>query len=437
MANASNLSRFRWITVIGVSVFLLVFEYIRHVQFPQLLHSLPIYLLSVAAVGISLLLFNEWVFRSLQKSQTTLLHQMETNTRLQDELKEQANRLNTIIESSGNAVITMDREGRILSWNRAAEAIYGWRKNDVIGKRYQMVPPELQEETKKMIQRLLAGETIYNCETVRLRENGERIPVLLTASPICDAAGSVTGFLGISTDLRERKQLEQAIVQQQRMLATLEERDRLARELHDGLGQVLGFMNTQSQAIRELLLRGDEASALACLKELTEVAQDAHADVRDYILSLKSDTRRESLLVDLRAYLDRYGRLTGIKTRLNISEALGSVSFSPEVEMQLMRIIQEALTNARKHAHAKNMVVSIQPDEQGLVVNMVDDGAGFDMQQFDQDDGRHFGMRIMRERAATCGCRIDIHSEQGKGTQVSVTVPSSKLQQKQPSLTQD
>lgn len=420
-----SLQRLKWLTAIVVSVFLVIFEYVRHVQFPQLLHNWSAYLVSVGIVFILLWLGNEFVFRAVRQMQLDLLRRNDENARLNAELVQQANYLNTVIDSSGNAIITLDKEGKILSWNRAAEDIYGWRKDETIGRRFPMVPPSMRDEAVEIMGRIWAGETLRNFETKRLRADGTVIPVLLTASPVRDASGDIVSVIGISTDLRDRKRLEDDLMTQQRVLATLQERERLARELHDGLGQVLGFVNTQSQAVREFLARGQADAAQACLKEMTDVARDAHADVREYILSLKTHPAGAQPFVPaLREYLARFGQSAGIQVELAAEAGLDHRRFDPAVEAQLMRIVQEALTNARKHAQARKITVGFEAANGVLHVSVEDDGRGFETADAPGEAGNHFGLRIMRDRAADVGGRVQVTSAPGRGTQVLIDMPA-------------
>lgn len=398
-----SLNRLKLAIVLPVAAFLIAFEYIRHVLFPQLLHNWPAYLISVATVAVVLLVVNEWVFGKLRDMQ--------------------AGMLDAVLDSSGNSIIIADRAGTIEQWSRAAAEIYGWSRAEVIGRNMPMVPNDRRAEAKQLVERLWSGETVRNIETQRLTKSGEVIPVLLTASPIRDEKGDVVRVLGISTDLREHKRLEQELVRQQTALAAFQERDRLARELHDGLGQVLGFVNTQSQAIREMLARGQTDAAVACLRELTEVAQDAHADVREYILSLKTDAPRGPFVPELRNYLARFSLSTGIRAELVADAALGDDPFDAPVHAQLLRIIQEALTNARKHARATRVTVSVTARDGRATVEVADDGAGFDASRALGDHGRHFGLRIMRDRASDVGGTVEVRSGLGEGTRVTATVP--------------
>ncbi len=340
---------------------------------------------------------------------------------------QQASYLNTLIESSGNAIITVDREGTVLSWNQAAETIYGWSRDEAIGQNIPMVPPRLREEARVWVNRMWAGETMHNVETVRLRKNGEEIPVMVTVSPIRDVDGKIVRGLGISTDLRDRKRLEQELLQQQGALAALQERERLARELHDSLGQILGYVNTQSQAVREVLARGQTEVADTYLKELVQVAQDGHADVREYIVSLQTNASREQRFIPtLRDYLRRFSQNSGIRVELIARDESGEVELDPDVAAQLLRIVQEALTNVRKHAAAQRVKIDFQVNGDSAQVEIADDGKGFDPAQPSANDGWHFGQRIMRERAEEIGGSIQVQSLPGQGTTVTVNVPRTK-----------
>lgn len=407
-----KLKTLKWLVAILVIVFLLVFEYVRHFVWPKFLHNIPAYIASLAFVFAILLVFNQNVFSMLEKMQASLA--------------QQSNHLNTLIESSGNAIIATDLQGKILSWNRGAEIIYGWTKEEAIGQVLPMVPPQLREESRELIDSLLLKkEPLYNFETLRLRKNGELIPVMVTVSPILDVGGNPARFLGISTDMRDRKRLEQELLRQQRALAVLQERERLARELHDSLGQILGYVNTQSQAIRELLSRRQTAMADTYLKRLIEVAQDAHADVREYILSLQTKPSPDQKFIPvLRGYLERFSQSNGIGTELIAPNELDDIEFDPAVETQLMRIVQEALTNVRKHSQAQHAKISFQMNGGMIQIQVTDDGTGFDPTQFTIDDGRHFGQRIMQERAAEIGGKVEVKSLPGQGTLVSVLVPA-------------
>lgn len=347
------------------------------------------------------------------------------NARLHAQVERQASYLNALIESSGNAIITVSTGGEIVSWNQAAEQIYGWSVEEAIGSVLPMVPDPLREEAFRIAKHVVqSGETVHNFETERRRKNGELIPVMVTVSPVRDGSGAINSILGISTDMREKKRLEHELLQQQKALAAVKERERLARELHDGLGQVLGYVNTQSQAVRELLAQGQKAEVDAHLKRLTEVAQNAHADIREYILGLRATGASEQgFLPALREYLRRFNQYHEIQTRLTVCDEMQEITLGPNVEAQLMRMIQEALTNVRKHAETQDIKIDISLCGDGLAVVVEDAGRGFDPAQVSVQGGRHLGLRLMRERAAEIGASVEVESQPGHGTKVTIQVP--------------
>ncbi len=181
---------------------------------------------------------------------------------------------------------------------------------------------------------------------------------MLQLSTLRHRGGFRLGYLVVMNDVTERKQEEERMLEHQRALATLRERDRLARELHDSLGQVLGFAKMQAQAARELLARGDAPQTDALLARLVSVAQDAHADVREFLLGARTDGAADlDFLPALEDYLHRFQATTGIATTLEASPSLVGRVLEPMAGTQLLRILQETLTNVRKHARARSVHV--------------------------------------------------------------------------------
>lgn len=216
-------------------------------------------------------------------------------------------------------------------------------------------------------------------------------------------------------------------MEQQKSLAVFEERDRLARELHDSLGQVLGYVNAQAQAVRTLLTQGDTGRADSYLARLVAVTQDAHADVREFILNMKSPARLAGGLIPaLESSVRRFQQLYGITAQLVLPEGVDGNLISAEAEVQLLRIVQEALANVRKHARAGRAKVTLALREDYLLVAVEDDGRGFDPARLPDHLDHSFGLRIMNERAVEVGGRLSVQSIPGMGTKVTVQVPLEK-----------
>ncbi|HQV69566.1 MAG TPA: PAS domain-containing sensor histidine kinase [Thermoflexales bacterium] len=405
-----KLNHLKWLTIGLVMAYLITFEYIRHFVWPELLHQPVFYVASLAVFFFIIVGFNTVIFSMM--------------ARLQRDLIQKTAYLDLLVESSGNPIIATDKIGAITGWNKAAENIYGWPKDEALGKVLPMIPDPLRPQAHELIKRIWNGETISNMEMQRLRKDGVIIPVLVTASPIRDADGNIIGTVGVSTDLSDKKRLEQELQKQQQATAVLQERERMARELHDDLGQILGYVSTQSQAARALLADGHKNQADAYMKRLTEVAQDAHADVRDYILGLRTNISPERrLLPTLRGYVTRFGQNNDILASVETAPAAEMALLNPEMESQLLRIVQEALTNVRKHAAAKKVAVRVDMAGSDILIDVIDDGQGFDKARLANGDGRRFGQSIMRERAAEIGGTVTVKSAPGQGTHLTISAP--------------
>ena len=219
---------------------------------------------------------------------------------------------------------------------------------------------------------------------------------------------------------------------QKRRLAVLEERQRIGRELHDDIGQVIGYVSVQSQAALNRLRQNQTTQAEATIQQLIRVAQDAHTDIRQYILGIRSGETdsHEDFLSVLKAHLQSVDELYGLQVKLSLPSNWEEPPFTHETETQLLRIIQESLNNARKHAQTDQ--ASILFLEVGDTVQMIvaDEGAGFDLDLSTAaaknealESSAHFGLTIMQERAESFGGSLEIRSAVGAGTQIIVQIP--------------
>ena len=207
-----------------------------------------------------------------------------------------------------------------------------------------------------------------------------------------------------------------------RQRAVLAERERIAREMHDSLAQVLGVTHLR---LRALDLREEVRGSPELAKELSELADishEAYQDVRESILGLKDSSKTDRGLEDnLRAYLAKYSQQCQIKTLLD-SDLDHELALSPRCEVQMIRVIQEALTNVRKHSGAKSAIVRITESDSSTTFVVQDDGHGFDQggSLLDRDG---YGLFTMRERMGLLGGSLTIDSAPGRGTRVIADVP--------------
>ncbi|HEX8170450.1 MAG TPA: GAF domain-containing sensor histidine kinase [Thermoanaerobaculia bacterium] len=204
-------------------------------------------------------------------------------------------------------------------------------------------------------------------------------------------------------------------------LAVAGERIRIAHEMHDGLAQVLGYVNTKVQAAEMYLRRDKTAEAGAQLRELASAARQAYTDVRESIVGLRSLPAADKSLCDvLRDYLQQWQEMSGVSTSLDVDS---SIDLRPSEELQLVRIVQEALTNVRKHARASQARVELRRRGERIIATVSDDGVGFNAAARTRGEFPQFGLTTMGERAAAIGATLAVDSAPGKGTTVRFELP--------------
>ncbi len=211
------------------------------------------------------------------------------------------------------------------------------------------------------------------------------------------------------------------LYEQVQSLAILEERDRLGREMHDSLGQSLGFLNLKAKLVEDLIAAGRTREAEEELVQMRMTIREAYDEVRHAILGLRASGAREDLEAALRVQIARFRDQVKLPVAF---EVRGPVPPLPALAaVQVTRIVQEALTNVRKHAQARGVTVSLGVEDGHLAVRVRDDGCGFDVAAVQTAAGARFGLETMRERAESIGGTVEVTSEPGKGTAIALIVP--------------
>jgi signal transduction histidine kinase len=243
-------------------------------------------------------------------------------------------------------------------------------------------------------------------------------------SPLANRRGFELGKLILFYDTSEEKRTQKQLQDHQRKLASLEEREWLARELHDGVGQALAAAHLQVKTASELLTRGEVAGAKTFLDKLAAVIREGKAHVGDYLLGVKTWSSSDQFFTGLRQYVMNYSQDGGVRTDLVIPPEIERNPPGEAIETQLHRIIQEAMTNIRKHAHARSARVIFSLDGEEVKIMIEDNGRGFDAAALGDNHG--FGLRSMKGRAEAVGAHLEVKSTPGNGTQVIVRVPCRK-----------
>ena len=199
----------------------------------------------------------------------------------------------------------------------------------------------------------------------------------------------------------------------------LEERAQLANELHDSLAQTLASLRFQVRVLDDTLRQDNELAVWQEMERIQGSLDEANVELRELIAHFRAPVSKHGLMPGIRKLLSRFRKETG--TEAVLQNQASDVELGAEEENQVLRIVQEALTNARKHSQANMVRVLLSQDNAGRFrVIIEDDGIGFTPGTEDLDTDRHFGLAIMRERAEAVGAALGVESEPGEGTRVVV-----------------
>jgi len=396
--------------------------------------------------------------------------QIQRRTRQQNALLESEQRFHLMTQSVVDyALIMLDPDGNVATWNPGAARILGYDESEILGKpAARFYPPEEVERGKPEIEREAATTAgRYEEEDWRVRKDGSRFWANVVVTPLRDGDGNLRGFVKITRDLSERKRVEESLraevaerrrvdEQLQRLNKSLEaavedrtaelrtanaqlfeakrraqdlsvrliaaqeeERRRIAHELHDETGQALTAIKLR---LFDALQNHDNSTR--ALEECVEIVDQTVKQIRNMAVSLRPMVLDDLGLAEaLEWALDRQAKATGWRATLRMDPLPDRLP--PEIETACFRVGQEALTNVARHAAARSVEVSLRLGEGVLTLSIRDDGNGFDYQALQSTDARekHFGLLAMSERVNLVGGAFDVNSAPGNGTEIRVTFP--------------
>ena len=207
-----------------------------------------------------------------------------------------------------------------------------------------------------------------------------------------------------------------------------DERTRIAHELHDSLAQTLASLRFQVRVLDETLHQGDESTTWQKLEQIENSLDEANTELRELIANFRAPAYNQSLLDAIEKIVSQFRSETGIKTYLQ--KEWSNSSLTGESETQILRIIQEALWNIRKHSDAKTVRIMLRDCLQGKCHILIeDDGVGINDQAYGSP-GEHIGLTIMRERAARLGGKLRVESEPGEGTRIVLELNQPEITNK-------
>lgn len=218
------------------------------------------------------------------------------------------------------------------------------------------------------------------------------------------------------------KKVQHELIGQSKKIAVLEERERIALEMHDDLAQVLGSITARLKALDMLAKDGRREELTEHIAQIQRIVQESYADVRECILGLKTFmTKDGDFLKAVSDFIISFSRQNGISIELTGKENYAKIPATAEV--QLIRIIQEALCNIRKHSGAARAFVKFEQEGGNLNVTVEDHGHGFDMSHLQDKYCMQFGLKAMKDRAEIAGGSLKVLSWPGEGTRVTVQIP--------------
>jgi PAS domain S-box-containing protein len=378
--------------------------------------------------GAKIMVSSRW---SLDRdTQGNIASILETNRDITEQKQaEQAQyRLAAIVESSDDAIVSKSLNGIITSWNAGAERIFGYTPDEAIGRSITIIiPPELQDEEREILRRLRSGERVEHFETIRQTKHGMRRHVSLTISPVRDARGRIIGASKIARDITDRKQIELVLKEAElsgRLLQLQdEERRRVARELHDGVGQLLAALGMNVAAIAQEKAKLSAAAA-RCVDENGALVEQALTEIRTLSHLLHPPFLDEVGLVSaLEEYVDGFGKRSNLCVTLDLPAKMRRLP--REYEICLFRIVQECLTNIHRHSGSATAQVRLSRIPGEIHLEVADQGRGIDPEtqiKFFAGKGAGVGLQGMRERVRKLGGALQIQSD-GNGTSVLVVLP--------------
>jgi PAS domain S-box-containing protein len=341
--------------------------------------------------------------------------------------EQQEELLQALIDSSPLALVEFGLDTRIRLWNPAAERIFGWSSDEMLGRSgLPLAPPAKRAESKELFRRVRAGESLNDYETVRQRKDGTLVDVSIAAAPVRDESGRVVGNMVAYTDITERKaqeaevhrlnaelhaRLEELAASRARIVTAGDiERRRLERNLHDGAQQRLV---TLSLSVRLALakLQSDPAVARASLESAADELALALDELRELARGL-----HPAVLSDrgLRAAVETLaGR---VPLPVDITD-IPDERLPEPVEAAAYYLIVEALTNVTKYAQASKVRIRVASSEAGVVVEVVDDGVG------GAEPAAGSGLRGLADRVEALGGSLEVVSPAGAGTTLRAEIP--------------
>lgn len=347
---------------------------------------------------------------------------------------EENRRLAMIVRQTGDAIMIHDLEGNISFWNPAAERLFGYTPDEIIGKSAVLLTPADREgELRQNLETIAQMRFIEEHETQRLAKDGRVVEVSLAAAPLVDTHnGRVVGEICSMRDITERRHAQEAErqLEENRQLTQLiqrhieDERRTLARELHDELGQYVTAIKTFAVAIANKThekMPDIEGNAQTIVAAANHIYDGMHNIIRQLRPGALDNLGLQETLRDSVAEWQRQN--PAMRFTLNLSGELDGLGEA--LNINLYRIVQEGVTNAIRYSEATGVDIAlVRLDNGDLCLTVNDNGIGMNICNVDQS--KHFGLLGVRERVQAMHGQFELDSMSGQGTCIRVMVPTTR-----------
>jgi PAS domain S-box-containing protein len=340
------------------------------------------------------------------------------------EARGSSDKLAALILAAPIGIISFDAAGIIRTWNTAAEGIFRWNADGVVGRTPDELGMFLGAECK------LSKHVVRGMELTLRRRDGTEVNVTLSVAPLHNPHGAVSGWMAVFADNTERTRAEAAVEKAKGRMETLSRQllatgeaalRRIARELHDEIGQGL---TAAKMAIESAKLATDPASLALRLDDASAMIDQLLNSVRALSLDLRPASLDElGLVAALRAHLHAQAARAGLRIQFETDEL--PPGNGAEGDIVCFRVAQEALTNVIRHANATSVEVELRRHPAGVRLVVKDDGIGFNtaLAHARAEQGMSFGLLSMRERTELAGGRFLCVSDTGRGTRIEIELP--------------
>ena len=342
--------------------------------------------------------------------------------RAEEAVREAEGKYRSIFDESKDPIFVTSREGRVLDANQAAVDVFGYSMPELMDLAVRDMCEDPQEHTK-LVQEVNASGSVKDYEIRLLRKDGSIADCVVSLSVQRDDEEKIVAYQGMVRDITMQKQAEEDALQQTREVAVLEERNRMAREIHDTMAQGFTGIVLQMEAA-EQSMEGTSGELAEHLNRARNLAREGLQEARRSVWGLLPQAlERLSLDAALQQELSRFEAEGQEKIGFSLSGKRRDLP--ADVQTVLFRICQESLTNIRRHAEASEVNVTLKYRPGNVYLSVQDNGVGFDPASVQREkNGFSFGLIGMKQRADQLDGQLQVDSIKGKGTLVELTVPT-------------